>query len=415
MLIARCFVFLSLITFTANAQYTETINSNRPGTSHGAFAIGWNVFQVETGVSSYSMEHKNLNNSEIDGYKFNYLFRYGLLNDKLEVFLEGSVLSRNVLDNNYQNNYSTEISETLIGEQTIGFKYLVFDPFKNKKWHGENFYSWKAGRVIKLTDFIPALSVMVGSGFNFDDKINYSDQFFEMKKTVHPDLLNQNFTRIRNFNHPIQNISPFVGIATQNHFKGRWVVVNNIFYELAFKNPTFPDYLPKSTNYNTLNYLFTITHNLRNPNWSIFGEFQTFKNGVYSDQLFKFGAAHLISKDIQADLNVGGSLKNTPSLFYLSLGFSKRFDWHIDITDVELKQMKDFKKNQKIQRKAEKDSEKQQRKNDRKGKTILDFFKRGEVSEKKKVRKEIKDLKKESKKLDKETKRQNRIDRKKNK
>ena len=161
--------------------------------------------------------------------------------------------------------------------------------------------------------------------------------------------------------------------------------------------------------------MFTITHNLRNPNWSIFGEFQTFKNSDYSDQLFKFGAAHLISKDIQADLNVGGSLKNTPSLFYLSLGFSKRFDWHIDITDVELKQMKDFKKNQKIQRKAEKDSEKQQRKNDRKGKTILDFFKKGEVSEKKKVRKEIKDLKKESKKLDKETKRQNRIDRKKNK
>ena len=385
MLIARCFVFLSLITFTANAQYTETINSNRPGTSHGAFSIGWNVLQVETGVSRYSLEHKNLNNSKIDGVKFNYLFRYGLLNDKLEVFLEGSVLSRNVLDNNYQNNYSTEISETLIGEQTIGFKYLVFDPFKNKKWHGENFYSWKAGRVIKLTDFIPALSVMVGSGFNFDDKINYSDQFFEMKKTVHPDLLNQNITRIRNFNHPIQNISPFVGIATQNHFKGRWVVVNNIFYELAFKNPTFPDYLPKSTNYNTLNYLFTITHNLRNPNWSIFGEFQTFKNGVYSDQLFKFGAAHLISKDIQADLNIGGSLKNTPSLFYLSLGFSKRFDWHIDITDVELKQMKDFKKNQKIQRKAEKDSEKQQRKNDRKGKTILDFLKEGKFQKRKKL------------------------------
>ena len=42
----------------------------------------------------------------------------------------------------------------LIGEQVLGFKYLVFDPFKNKKWHGENLYSWKAGRVIKLTDFI---------------------------------------------------------------------------------------------------------------------------------------------------------------------------------------------------------------------------------------------------------------------
>ena len=43
------------------------------------------------------------------------------------------------------------------------------------------FYSWKAGRVIKLTDFIPALSVIVGSGFNFDDKINYNDQFFQIK------------------------------------------------------------------------------------------------------------------------------------------------------------------------------------------------------------------------------------------
>ena len=415
MLIARCFVFLSLITFTANAQYTETINSNRPGTSHGAFAIGWNVLQVETGVSRYSLEHKNLNNSKIDGLNFNYLFRYGLLNDKLEVFLEGSVVTRDILDNNYQNNYFTDISETIIGRQTLGFKYLVFDPFKNKKWHGENFYSWKAGRVIKLTDFIPAISVMIGSGFNVDDRIQYNDQFFKIKMPLDPDLLNQNIRRLRNFNFADQVIMPFIGIATQNHFKGRWVVVNNFSYELAMKAKNSSSFSPSTSNNNTINYLFTITHNLRNPNWSIFGEFQTFKNGVYSDQLFKFGAAHLISKDIQADLNVGGSLKNTPSLFYSSLGFSKRFDWHIDITDVELKQMKDFKKNQKIQRKAEKDSEKQQRKNDRKGKTILDFFKRGEVSEKKKVRKEIKNLKKESKKLDKETKRQNRIDRKKNK
>ena len=415
MLTVRCFLFFFFTAFWVTAQYTETINSNRPGTSHGAFAIGWNVLQVETGVSSYSMEHKNLNNSKVNGLNFNYLIRYGLLNDKLEMFLEGSIFSRNVMDNNYQNNYYTEASETLIGEQSIGFKYLVFDPFKNKKWHGENFYSWKAGRVIKLTDFIPALSVIVGSGFNFDDKINYNDQFFQIKRPLQPDQINENTRRFRNFYYPTQSISPFVGIATQNHFKGRWVVVNNFFYKLAFKNLKLPILVPKPSNYNTLNYLFTITHNLRNPNWSVFGEFQSFKNSAYSDELFKFGAAHLISKDIQADLNIGGSLKNTPSLFYFSLGFSKRFDWHIDITDVELKQMKEFKKNQKAQKKAEKDSEKQAKKNEREGKSLLGFLKKGKVSEKKKVRKELKDLKKESKKLDKETKRQNRADRKKNK
>ena len=85
------FSFFFFTAFWATAQYTETINSNRPGTSHGAFAIGWNVLQAETGVSSYSMEHKNLNNSKVDGLNFNYLIRYGLLNDKLEMFLEGSI------------------------------------------------------------------------------------------------------------------------------------------------------------------------------------------------------------------------------------------------------------------------------------------------------------------------------------
>ena len=117
MLITRCFLFFILISFNLTAQYTETINSNRPGTSHGAFAIGWNVLQFETGVSSYSMEHKNLNNSKIDGLNFNYLFRYGLLNDKLEVFLEGSILSRNIFDNNYQNNYYLTEKEYKIGKK----------------------------------------------------------------------------------------------------------------------------------------------------------------------------------------------------------------------------------------------------------------------------------------------------------
>ena len=62
-----------------------------------------------------------------------------------------------------------------------------------------------------------------------------------------------------------------------------------------------------------------------------------------------------------------------------------------------------------------KSERKQAKKNEREGKSLLGFLKKGKVSEKKKVRKELKDLKKESKKLDKETRRENRADRKKNK
>jgi hypothetical protein len=164
------FIFFFSV-FFCHSQYTEIINSNRPGSSHGAFAVGVNVFQLETGISAQSLKHSNLNNSKIDGLNFNYLFRYGFLNEKLEVFLDGNIITRNILDKNYINDYSTDLSETIIGKQTLGFKYLFFDPYKNKKWHGENVYSWNAGRKIKLTDFIPAISAIVGSSFNFDDRI----------------------------------------------------------------------------------------------------------------------------------------------------------------------------------------------------------------------------------------------------
>jgi hypothetical protein len=78
---------------------------------------------------------------------------------------------------------------------------------------------------------------------------------------------------------------------------------------------------------------------LPNPKWSIFGEFQTFKNKIYSDDLFKFGIANLISKNSQVDLNFGGSFKTTPSYTYINVGFSQRFDWHQDISE-EQKQAK---------------------------------------------------------------------------
>ena len=55
------------------SQYTEIINSNRPGSSHGAFAVGVNVLQFESAVSGQTLKHSTLNNSEIQSLNFNYL------------------------------------------------------------------------------------------------------------------------------------------------------------------------------------------------------------------------------------------------------------------------------------------------------------------------------------------------------
>ena len=398
-LFAFVLLFSGLFSFS---QYTEVINSNRPGSSHGAFSVGVNVLQFETGISGQTLKHSNLNNSQIEGLNFNYVFRYGFLNEKLEVFLDGNIITRNILDNNYMDDYYTDFTETIIGKQTIGFKYLFFDPFKNKKWHGENVYSWNANRKIKLTDFIPAMSAIVGSNFNFDDRIQYDDLFFNVRQPVHPDLFNDGIMRRVNFYQPEQTLSPFVGIATQHHFKGRWVVVNNFFYELGLKNSTFPNNA-EASEYSTINYLFTITYNLQNPRWSIFGEFQTFKNKIYSDDLFKFGIANLISKNSQVDLNFGGSFKTTPSYTYINVGFSQRFDWHQDISEEQKQAKKDFNDQLKQRKKQQKASKKSSKKTNSKK-----LVKRENRKSKKTVNRSLKQNKKQLKKDQKALKKINR-------
>ena len=52
--------FLIILNFSIlNSQYTETINSNRPGSSHGAFSVGKNVLQIESGFKNSNF--KNIN------------------------------------------------------------------------------------------------------------------------------------------------------------------------------------------------------------------------------------------------------------------------------------------------------------------------------------------------------------------
>ena len=49
-----------------SAQYTETINSNRPGQSQGAFSVGTGVYQAELG-GFYNDESHSLRFTETDG------------------------------------------------------------------------------------------------------------------------------------------------------------------------------------------------------------------------------------------------------------------------------------------------------------------------------------------------------------
>ena len=338
----KLFGFLFFLSTTLFSQYTETINSNRPGTSHGAFSIGTNVLQFEIGGNNYSLSHLNLNNSKIRGIGVLYNIRYGLYFENLEIFVKGGYIDRRVKDNFKLNLIQ---KESFLSEHTVGLKYLFFDPFKNKKWHSEDFYSWKSSKKIKWTDLFPAISLFAGGEYIFNKKIQFDDHYFNLKQEYYGYEDQKTF-------------SPFFGLATQNHFLGKWVVVNNISLENI------------GSDYIKINYIFTLTHNLKNPRWSIFAEYQIIDNKIYSDNFFKFGIANLVTKNLQVDLNFGGSFKDTPSNSYVDFGFSKRIDWHKDELLIDRKKLKEFRKKIKQENKAEKvntkDSKKVKKQNKKK-------------------------------------------------
>ena len=58
------FFFFSLSVF---GQYTDQINSNRPGASIGAFSVGTRVIQFEAGAEYRTYKHKAYNNSKVNG------------------------------------------------------------------------------------------------------------------------------------------------------------------------------------------------------------------------------------------------------------------------------------------------------------------------------------------------------------
>ncbi len=262
------------------SQHTDQINSNRPGETMSAFAVGKSVIQIETGVYGIKQNHSLLN-YDANGFGVDATLRWGMFMEKLEL----------IADIQYQNEKYTTLfnsSKRADFKQTIlGAKYLIYDPFKNydKK---VNIYSWKANRAFNWRQLVPAVSVFAGANFTMaDNPYSFSSE---------------------------SSISPKIILITQNHLgDGRWVFVTNIIAD--YVTTDFPSY----------GYVLTLTRGI-NDKWSGFLENQGFKSDFYSDAIVRGGAAYLLNKDMQIDASIGTSLKDTPSALYGGIGFSWRYD-----------------------------------------------------------------------------------------
>jgi hypothetical protein len=213
--------------------------------------------------------------------------RYGFFKEELEVSLIG----------NYQSNTGTDqrgtipfdVTQRNFKSNTLGAKYLVFDPYKKKVLDGPNLYSWKKNNRIQWSDLIPAVAVYAGANFDFAD-----NPFTPEAEAT---------------------ISPKVIISTQNNFIGGFVLVTNLIADRITTD--FPSY----------GYIVTLTH-ATNDYFSIFIENQGFKSDFYADQLLRGGAAALINQDLHVDLSATFNFKDTPSLWNVRAGVAYRFDMH---------------------------------------------------------------------------------------
>lgn len=293
-----------LISATQYAQYTDIINSNRPGKSMSAFSVGKTVIQAEVGLYGIREKH-DLSRYEANGFGTELDVRYGAFFDQFEF----------TLNTQYQYDWyqAPLINDTRGGfkQVTVGAKYLVYDPFI--KQDKPNIYSWKANHKFNWKQFIPAVAVYAGVNFNLGD----NPFTFPTDRTI----------------------SPKVMVITQNHFGSKWVWVNNIIADKYM------------TDYPTLGIISTMTRGF-NMRWSGFLEFQGYKSDWYADTVYRLGAAYLVRENIQLDASFTKNVKDTPSLLLANVGMAWRFDSNYETNYKRVKSEKKSKKDKKS--KAEK-------------------------------------------------------------
>ena len=272
---------------TANAQYTDVINSNRPGVSQSAFSVGTNVLQLEVGPYIVNEKRDLYPKYEVSGFGVDFAAHYGIWKEALELNVQG-VFQKDT--QTYMSLVDVKNERANFKNLNIGAKYLVYDPHKNKDTK-PNLYSYHANRGFKWSQWIPAVSVAVG--------VNYDTQDNPYTAPT------------------IEGLSYRGTVITQNNFYGGWVFITNFMLDRIGSDQT------------DFQYMLTLTHSF-NPKWVVFGETQAIKSDFYADNLFRFGGGYLLNKNLQLDTAITFNTKNTPSVLSLNFGASYRLDRHKD-------------------------------------------------------------------------------------
>ncbi len=285
------FLFVAVVFQTTNAQYTEVINSRRPGFTDSPFSVGTDVLQFESGLF-YEKTKDKTNNLKTSSIGTDVMIRYGKFFEKLEMNLNLSFQYDNI---KFEDPLIDDLSQLGLSQLTIGGKYLVYMPkFKDKN---KEIRSWKAKNKYDYKRLVP--SVAVYAGVNVPVTKNYV-------RGNDPRFITDNF-------------SPKIAIYTQNDFSDKFVFLMNLIM----------DRIGSDVKENS--YILTGTYSLSDK-ISLFGEHQGIFKGddIPNDFQFGLGTAYLLAKDKQVDLSIRRISDRDGSAFLVSAGFAWRIDKHND-------------------------------------------------------------------------------------
>ena len=351
------------------AQYTDVINSNKPGFSESPYSVGTGIYQFESNLFYQDMNAASADNSP-QSLGIDLLFRTSFFLEKLE-FSTHLTYQRDQVNPN--NTFITDDFMSGLSNATIGAKYLVFQQeFTDKT---KEIRSWKRRTAFDKKRLIPSVAVYAGFNTNF---------LGELYKT--------------------SKVSPKLGVLLQNDLSNDFNVITNFYYDKM------------GTDAAEFSYIITGTYSF-SDRWSTFFENQGIFKKERKDTNIGTGIAFLMTTNLQVNASARGQFEGDSTGYYASLGVSYRINRHRDsyieldddgnpIEDSPEDQLKKKKKNffgrifRMFKKKdpAEKGTEKETTKKKKKRRGFFGLFKKKSETALEKIDREIKELEKEIKK-----------------
>jgi hypothetical protein len=295
-------ILLVLFPVLLSAQYTEIINSKRPGFSESPYGIGTGVYQVETGF--FYLRNKDPLVPYHTSYGGTAFLRYSRFSEKLEFNAQITYQWDQVnvgnkfvmhadplyeLDNVLPFGYRDRNG---LSDVLIGAKYMLRQQEYTDK--SKEIRSWKRRMAFDKKRLIPSVGVYLG---------------------VHTNFVGTDFKE--------EGMTYKAAILLQHDISSRMVVLSNLI----------ADHI--SSDIPLYSYIMTMTYAVSDE-WSYFIENQ----GIFKDisgPFFQFGTglAYLWSADLQFDASIRTNFFDDFQYTYLAAGVAWRLDRHQDALIVK--------------------------------------------------------------------------------